>query len=170
MPTKKIDKEIVQKDIAKDKPVESEKASGKPLIEKAEERREDATAIGKNLHMSLKHGMFIGYFIKGKSIDGAISLLEKVSSLRVAVPFRGEIPHRRGMMSGRYPVNASKVFIKLLKGLKGNCIANGLDLEKTRISYSCVSWASRPLKSGGRHMKRTNLVLKAREFKGMKNG
>lgn len=129
-------------------------------------KKEFAESNGRSLSMSLKHGMYISKFIKNMKIDEAMAALERVMKLKRAVPFRGEIPHRKGrMMSGRYPVNASKLFIQALKGLKGNSIANGMDLEKTRIVSSNVSWASRPMRSGGRHMKRVNLFLVAREMK-----
>ena len=81
------------------------------------------------------------------------------------IPFKGEIPHRSypGMMSGRYPVNASKQFIYLLKALRGNVITNGLELEKTKIAEATANWASRPQKRGGARFKRTHVLLKARE-------
>ena len=64
--------------------------------------------------------MYICNFIRGKKIDSAISDLELVIKKKKAVPFKGEIPHRRdlGVMSGRYPINASKIFIQILKGLR----------------------------------------------------
>lgn len=128
-------------------------------------KKEIAVARAKNVHMSKKHGMYISSFIKNKSIDNAIADLEQVIKLKKIVPFKGEIPHRKGpgMMSGRYPVNASKIFITTLKGLKGNVIVNGMDLEKTRIITSATSWASRPARSGGRRFKRCHLVITAKE-------
>jgi len=89
--------------------------------------------------------------------------LQDVIKLKRAVPFKGEIPHRKGMMSGRYPVNASKLFISLLKALKGNSIVNGLDLEKTRIYFAHSTFASRPSRRGGKS-KRAHITLKAKEF------
>jgi len=109
-------------------------------------------------------------FIKGKKIDEAIAELSDVQKFKKAIPFSGEIPHRKksqrekNLMSGRYPVKASKYFINLLKGLRGNAIVNGLDLEKTRISIASTSWASRQRRSRGRRAKRCNILLKAREF------
>jgi len=35
--------------------------------------------------------------------------------MKKAVPMKGEIPHRKGIGTGRYPVKASAFFIKLLK-------------------------------------------------------
>jgi ribosomal protein L22 len=133
--------------------------------EKAIVKKEEAIAIGASLPISKKHSMYICNFIKHKKIDDAINLLERVSMFKQAVPFKGEIPHRKGnMAAGRYPINASKYFINLLKSLKGNIIVNGLELEKTRIYIASASWAHRPARKGGRLAKRTNLLLKAKEF------
>jgi hypothetical protein len=74
------------------------------------------------------------------------------------------------MMSGRYPINASKAFINMLKALKGNTLVNGLELEKTRIYLASTSWAARPMKSGGRQAKRSNVILKAKEFETQEKG
>ena len=129
-------------------------------------KKEEAAARGFSLHLSMKQGKYICSFIKGKKIDQAIDDLEQVLKFKKAVPFKGEIPHRKGvgMMSGRYPINGSKLFIKLLKGLKGNIQVNNMDLDKTRIYIASASWASRPVRSGGREAKRTNIILKAKEF------
>ena len=49
---------------------------------------------------------------------------------------KGEIPHRKGkgMMSGRYPLNAVKDFIMLLKSLKANAINHEIELEKVKLA------------------------------------
>ncbi len=132
----------------------------KPIVKK-----EEAIASGSALHASKKHCMYISNFIKNKSIDKAIADLESVLLFKQAIPFKGEIPHRKGMHSGRYPIKVSAMFITMLKGLRGNCIVNGLDLDKTRIYYASASWASRPAKRGGARFKRTNVILKAKEIK-----
>ena len=67
-------------------------------------------------------------------------------------------------MSGRYPINASKLFIPILKSLRGNILVNQMDLDKARIYFASASWASRPSKRGGGRFKRTNVVLKSREI------
>jgi ribosomal protein L22 len=110
--------------------------------------------------------MCISRFIKNKKIDAAIRDLEEVIKLKKIVPFKGEIPHRKGkgMMSGRYPINVSKIIISVLKGLKGNALASSMDLEKTKICYASPSWASLPAKRSGGRFKRVNIILKAREF------
>ena len=129
-------------------------------------KKEEAVANGSAMRVSKKHSMYICDFIRGKSVDESIEYLQGVVKLKKIIPFKGEIPHRKGagMMSGRYPVSASKEFIYLLKGLKGNIVENGMDLDKTKISYASASWAARPQRSGGRSAKRTNVILKAKEF------
>lgn len=128
-------------------------------------KKEEAFAKGLNLHASKKHCMYISDFIKNKPIDQAISELQDVVKMKRAIPFKGEIPHRKGkMMSGRYPVKASKQIINILKALKGNSIVNGLDLDKTRISFASANWDSRPAKKGGMRFKRAQVLLKAREI------
>lgn len=128
-------------------------------------KKEEAVTKGNNLHASMKQCMYICKFIKGKSIDDSIKELEDVIKFKRVIPFKGEIPHRSapGIMSGRYPINASKLFIPLLKTLKGNVIANQMDLDKTKIYSASATWASRPSKRGGGRFKRTNVILKAKE-------
>ena len=154
-------------------PVKNEKTEAKPEEVKAETKevkkqekvkREEASLLGKDLPISTKHSMAICNFIRGKKIEDVIPELEKVAKLRKAIPMRGEIPHRKGkgMMSGRYPVNASKVFIRLLKSLNANASANGI--ENACIITAVPNKASRPHKRGGRErFKRTNVMLIARE-------
>lgn len=144
------------------KPAEVKKETKKQIITK----KEEAIARGLGIAASKKHSMAICDYIKGKSIDQSIAELHQVIKLKRAIPMVGEIPHRhgKGMMSGRYPVDTSKIFINILKALKGNVIVNGLDLEKTRIYFGSASWASRPRRAGGITAKRTNVILKAKEF------
>jgi len=111
------------------KPEEKKVVKEKPRVKK-----DLAIVNAPGIHISKRHGMYICSFIKGKSIDRAISELEEVIILKRAVPFKGEIPHRKGMMSGRYPVDAAKLFIPMLKNLKGAVLFNGMDITKARIS------------------------------------
>jgi ribosomal protein L22 len=138
--------------------------------EKPKVRKYEAIAKGENLHASKKQCMYICSFIKNKKIDTAISDLEQVTKMKKAVPFKGEIPHRKGnIMSGRYPVKASKLFITMLKGLKGNAIVNGMELEDTKIKTASASWARRPMRSGNRQAKRTNVLLVAKDLGSQQN-
>jgi len=161
----------------KDSEIKTDKTEEKKTKKKEEkkiEKKEEAVAHGIGMHMSVKQAMHISRFIKGKSIDKALADLDRVIKKKLVVRFKGEIPHRKGkIMSGRYPVNASKLFIYVLKGLKGNAIVNGMDIDRTRIYYSSPTWAARPARRGGMKGKRANLTIKAREVEGKgekKNG
>jgi len=166
-PTQPKDTPSDQQQAADLQPNENDKAaSDKPKKQKEKPQhpeKQEAIVNGQNLPASLKHSKYIGAFIKNKTIDKAIEELEQVILLKKAVPYKGEIPHRKGkgMMSGRYPVNASKLFIALLKGLKGNAIQNQMELEKTKITIVSPSWASRPMRKRSRQGKRVNVIIKA---------
>ena len=131
-------------------------------------KKENAITLGRNLHISKKHGMYICRFIKRKKIEEAMKDLELVLKYKKAIPFKGEIPHRKGkgMMSGRYPVKAVGIFVNMLKTLKGNSIVNGLDIDRTIIYSAFANWGSRPLRRGSVKGKRTNVVLESREIGG----
>ncbi|MCA9485227.1 MAG: hypothetical protein KC506_00075 [Nanoarchaeota archaeon] len=151
----------------KDEAKSSEKKPKSP--EKQKVRKYEAFAKGQSLHVSKKQCMYLCNFIKNKKIDDAISDLEKVVKMKKAVPFKGEIPHRKGnIASGRYPVKAAKLFITMLKGLKGNAIVNLMELEETKIFTASASWARRPMRSGNRQGKRTNVVITAKDFSSSK--
>jgi len=89
--------------------------------------------------------------------------LEKVIKLKTPMKMKGEIPHRHGnIMSGRYPINACKAFINLLKSLQANANVNGI--ENPYIILAKANKATRPYRRGGRErFKRTNVLLIARE-------
>ncbi len=138
----------------------------KKKIEVKRPKKDHAVVRNESVHISKRHGMYICSFIKGKNIDAAIKDLNEVISLRKAVPFKGEIPHRKGMMSGRYPVAASKIFIPMLKNLKGAVLYNGMDITKTRISSAFTNFAPRPQRRGGTKGKRASVTIEAREIGG----
>ncbi len=166
---KEIEEKMKQ---GKEEPVQEAKAEIQKEKKKEKQiiKKEEAVAMGAGLPISKKHSMYICSFIKNKTIDLSIRELGKVSKLKQAIPFKGEVPHRKGNLErGRYPVKASKYFINLLKGLKGNAITNGLDIDSTKIYIASASWAKRPMRSGGRQGKRTNIILKAKEFPNKQN-
>jgi large subunit ribosomal protein L22 len=156
------------KDKKEDKSSEASKVDEKKETPKPKQKiikKEEAVARSTNLHVSMKQCKYICKFIKNKKIDQAISDLEQVMKYKIAVPFKGEIPHRKGkgIMSGRYPIKASTYIIATLKALKGNIIANGIDLEKAIIVEASANWGARPLRKGNVQGKRTNVMLKAKE-------
>jgi large subunit ribosomal protein L22 len=124
-----------------------------------------ATVRGNDMKVSLKHSMAICNFIKGKTIDYALKDLEEVMKMKKAIPMRGEIPHRKGNITGgRYPIKTAYVFIKLLKSLEANANNKGLDTKTIRL-FAKADKASRPRKSGkygGRKFKRTHILISAK--------
>ena len=123
-------------------------------------KKTEAVVNGKDLPVSIKHAVALCNFIKGKEIDRAISELEEVARLKKAVPMRGEIPHRRGMMSGRYPTKAAGIFIKLLKSLKSNAMVNEMELEKYKL-HAIPNLAPRPFRRFGQgRFKRCHVAIK----------
>lgn len=142
---------------AKPEEKKEEKKEKKPVVKK-----EKAVVDARDLGISKKHSMAICDLIRGKEPEKMIPVLERVIKLKTAIPMKGEIPHRKGGFPGRYPVNACKVFIDLLKGLSGNASVNGI--ENPVITKAVPNDASRPFKRGGSaRFKRTNVYLEARE-------
>jgi len=150
-----IKEETKEKKEEKTKEKKTEKKSEKKV------KRTEAVVYGKDLPISTKHCIAICNFIKGKKIDEAVHLLGEVLTMKKAVPMKGEIPHRKGrIMSGRYPINAIKGFVKLLKQLAANATVNELELEKVKIECK-ADRASRPYRRfGNKRFKRTHVMLK----------
>lgn len=148
------------------------KSENKPEI-KSEVKPETKTKVqkviktsaivnGNDLHISTKHGMSICDMIRGKDIDTALKMLEEVSIFKRVVQMNNrQVGHRhgKGIMAGRYPINATKEFIRLVKQLKANAMHNELELEKY-IIFCLVNKAGGTWKSGGRRAKRTHVLLK----------
>ncbi len=82
-----------------------------------------ARAYGKELNISPKHALEISSALRGMTVEKAQHYLQKVIRLEKAVPFRryGSVGHRRGGMGpGRFPVKASKRFLRLLHEVAAN--------------------------------------------------
>ncbi len=158
-------KQEVKEDIKETK--EKDKKPEKPIV-KSGVKKTEAVVNGRNLSISTKHSIAICNLIRGKNIDKIIPILEQVEKMKKPIPMRGEIPHKKGMMSGRYPVKAVKEFIKLLKSLRANALVNELELERYKI-FCKANIASRPYKRFGKgRFKRTNVQIKLIPIMGKK--
>lgn len=124
-------------------------------------KKTEAIVNGRDVGISTKQAIAICKFIKNKNIEEAINKLEEVKKMKIAIPMQGEIPHRKGkIMSGRYPINAVKEFLILLKSLKSNAINHELELEKVKLTCM-ANVASRPMKRFGRGQhKRSHVQIK----------
>jgi large subunit ribosomal protein L22 len=101
-----------------------------------------AKAKANELNMSPKHSIEIAGFIRHKRINEAIAYLNEVIALKKAIPFRRfnrNVAHKRGLPgtwdAGRYPVKASKAYIRLLESVKKNAEYLGLDAENLEIVH-----------------------------------
>jgi ribosomal protein L22 len=143
----------------KKQPVETKKQEIKK-VEDNKPKKTEAKVNAKSLPISTKHAMAILNMIRNKTIDEAIPLLELAEKKKIPVPMRGEIPHRKGIMSGRYPLNALSHIIKVLKSLKANALANELELEKYKI-FCKANVAARPYRRFGKgRFKKTHVEVK----------
>jgi large subunit ribosomal protein L22 len=153
-----------------------EKIEEKQIKEsKKEEKRikkELAYIYGKDLPLSYKTSGAVCRFIKNKNPSEAIKELEQVIRMKRAIPFRGEVPHRKGLKKGyargRYPIKTSEYFIKLLKSLISNAKTNLLDTEKIRIVIVKADKASSPIRGtrmayGRKRFKRSNIYIEVKE-------
>ncbi len=128
------------------------------------------TALAKSLNIpvSTKHCIEIAKALRYKSTEYAKRYLEDVVALRRAVPFKtfnGNVGHKAGMASGRFPEKAARQFIKLVNSVEANAQFKGLNTADLKIVKMTANLASIP--SGGgrqRHKtKRTHLEIVVRE-------
>lgn len=129
-----------------------------------------AKIVGISLPISTKTSIEVAAFIKGKQIDKAISYLQQVVSGKKAIPFKKhvrDIPHRKGMRTGRFPKKVSEYVIDLLQGLKSNAQDKGLDTSKMIIVHAVAQKGAIIFHSGRRRLKRknTHFEIVAKEMK-----
>ncbi len=152
----------VPRDISKEVSTKGKKAPAKTEV----------AVNAKSVPVSTKYAINICRFIKNKSIAKAMEDLEEVIKMRRAVPMRGEHAHKKSVKglasgAGRYPVDAAKHFIVILKSLRGN--ANNHDLENPIITTAMANQASTPFGRFGRwSRKRTHVTLRAKSKKDLK--
>jgi ribosomal protein L22 len=147
-----------------EKQTEEKQEEKKKIIKKV--KKEEVSVNGENLHISSKKAFAICKFIKGKTIEKALNDLQNVLDKKIAVPMKGEIPHKKSVKGiasggGRYPLVATKEFMRLLKNLQGN--ANNNEVEEPIIVEAIANFGDRPLGRFGRwQRKRTHVTIKAR--------
>nr|AJS12865.1 LSU ribosomal protein L17e L22p [uncultured archaeon] len=129
--------------------------------------------VGRDLGISTKQAIELCSFIKGLELKKARELLEKVMQKKLAVPFKKFTEgagHKKGMSSGKYPLNASEHFLALLKALEANAQNKGLSSE-LKIIHACAQKAPRQFHYGRKRrikMKRTHVEIAAEEIEAKK--
>lgn len=150
-----------------------------PKKEKEEIKKEETKKEKKNIQkikkdfavlnsysvpVSSKVSRDICNFIRYKPIERALKELKEITEFRRALPMKGEYPHRKGndIMAGRYPQNAVKHFIIMIKSLGSNAENNGI--EEPVILEAIANIAAKPFARFGRwQRKSTNVYLRAVE-------
>jgi large subunit ribosomal protein L22 len=101
-----------------------------------------AKAKANELNISPKHSIEIATFIRHQHVNDAIAYLNDVIGLKKAIPFRRfnrNVAHKRGLPgnwdAGRYPVKASKAYIRVLESVKKNAEYIGLDADNLEIIH-----------------------------------
>jgi large subunit ribosomal protein L22 len=101
-----------------------------------------AKAKANELNMSPKHSIEIATFIRHQRVNDAITYLKDVIGLKKAIPFRRfnrNVAHKRGLPgtwdAGRYPVKASREYIRVLESVKKNAEYIGLDADNLEIIH-----------------------------------
>lgn len=118
-----------------------------------------ARIAGVSLSISTKTAGEVATFIRRKQIDNAIAYLEQVVIGKKAIPFKRrvkDIPHRKGMRTGRYPKRVSEQVIHLLKGLKSNAQDRGFDTSKMIIVHAVAQKGTIVSHYGRRRTERKN--------------
>ncbi len=103
-----------------------------------EDLKKIARAGARNLRISHKNSIEISRFIKGMSTDKAKAYLEDVIKKKRAIPYKKfckGTPHRKGIGAGKYPVNASKDFLKIIENAEANAENKGLEVKKLIIKH-----------------------------------
>lgn len=122
-----------------------------------------AKASGKEVQVSPKKSYELANAIRGKPLAKAKKYLEQVISKEVAVPYKrydNNVPHRRGMAAGRYPVKVAKAFLKVINSAEANATALAMGKEKLRVAHISVN-LGRPIigrRKGGAYNKSTTNI------------
>lgn len=91
-----------------------------------------ARARGIELPISPKKTYEVLNAIRGMPLDDAKSLLEDVTELKRAIPFRRynqEVAHKRGIGPGRYPKKVAKHLLQVLTNAEANAEYEGMDTD-----------------------------------------
>jgi len=130
-----------------------------------------ARAISKDVEISTKTSLEIAAFIRGKSTKKAKQILERVLTMKQAIPYKrftDGVGHRKGagIAQGRFPQKASEQFIKIINQVEANAQAKGLS-DDLKIVHLVVNKSSNTFHQGRqrrRKFKRTHLEIAVQEM------
>ena len=140
------------------------KVEEKKVVEVKEKVKKDvAVANGFSLRISPKQSVYVCKAIRGKSPEIAVMRLNEVINEKRAIPMAGlEVGHRKGkgLAGGRFPKNACKAIIEIVKQAGANAIVAGI--EDPVITIVKSDRASAPYRRAGRKAKRTHIHVEIR--------
>ena len=129
-----------------------------------------AKAVGKDLSISTKNAIEICSFIRGKSLQKAKEILQKVIEKKQAIPFKRFTEgagHKKGMSGGKFPIKACMEILKIVELAEANASYKGLNTDDLILKHIKADKASTPIKYGrhrGRLMKRTHVEIIVEEM------
>ena len=130
-----------------------------------------AKAYGRSLSISPKKSVEVANEIKGKTLQKAVTYLEKVISKEKAVRIvkhGRDTAHKKGIGPGKYPVNAAKEILRILNSASSNAQNQGLDVKDLYLEHISAHKASLPWRYGRKRrsrMKRTHIQIILKEKK-----
>lgn len=135
-----------------------------------------ASVHGKDLPISTKQSIEICNFIRGRDLQKAKDIMEKVINFKIAVPYRRfnkDTGHKkRRVGAGRYPIKACKEILRLLESLEVNAQNKGLDTASLFISSIIPNKGAKVMRYGRKRavMKLTHIKITAEERVKKKEG
>lgn len=123
-----------------------------------------AKAVGRNLPVSWKDVTEIGRFVKGDTVEKAVSKLERVTEEELAVPFTkfSGASHTSGGQEGRYPVKAADAVLEVLSSAESNAENEGLNTDKLEVQEFITNQGPRirtPKRHRGREPKSAHVKI-----------
>ncbi len=155
----KIGKEKVVANV--EEKVEAKKENKKA---KKENKKDIAIANGFSMKISPKQCKYTCRVIRGKSPESAVARLQDVIDEKRPVPMASlEVGHKkgRGLAGGKFPKNACKGIIEIIKQAAANAIIMGI--ENPVIAIAKSNQASAPYRKAGRKAKRTHIYIEIRD-------
>jgi len=134
-----------------------------------------AIAFKESAPISTKVSVEISSHLRGRETEKAKNILKKTVNMKEAIPFKRynkDIAHKRGnMAAGKFPINASKHFLRLIEEVESNAKQHGL-VSPFKITHLSAHKASKTWHYGRfrrRTAKRTNVKIEIQEMKKKEN-
>ncbi|MGC8661376.1 MAG: 50S ribosomal protein L22 [Nitrososphaeria archaeon] len=110
----------------------------------------DARGSLREVDVSPKDARELAVYLKGMTIDRARTVLQEVVSMKRLVPFRRynlKMAHHgvEGFRTGKHPVKAAKLFLKLLDNVESVADYKGLD-PSSMVLVHVAAYPGRKLK------------------------